>query len=192
MTAPIVSEAAADALFITLYDSYGEHVRRIVKKYTPIESNRDDTEQQVWIAVLTALRAGRKPLNGRARGWLGTIASQVAVGERKAANELSKKEVSISQESEELDGAYLDRLMFHDGYCDEGPRSVTSPLTDALQGLGRRARQVMELRFVSGLEPQEVADLLGITRQSVNISVTRSLAILRDNVSRPTKETTYA
>ena len=195
MTSPMISEsalAAADSQFTQLYSQHQEHVQRIVRKYSPLESNRDDVEQLVWLAVMTALRAGRAPVNGRDRGWLGTIAQQVAVGERKQANLQNQREISISQESEETDGAYLDRLMFHEGYCDEGPRSITSPLTDALQGLGRRAKQVMEMRFVVGLEPQEVADALGITRQSVNISVTRSLAILRANVNRPSTESTYA
>ena len=187
MTAPIVSEAGADCTFTRLYSRHGEVVRKVVKKLISQEGDLDDVEQLAWIAILNALRSGRAPQAGHEAGWVGVISRQVAIDERKKLNQRRVREVSastIAQEGES-DADFLDRLSYlADGYESDGTRTMNTPLTDSLQQLGPRARQVLELRFVAGLTSQETANALGLRPGSVDVSVSRSLAILRRGVKK--------
>lgn len=176
---------SADAQFLKLYSRFKKLVGVVVRKLTA-ESERDDVEQLAWIAVMQALRAGRRPEKGHESGWISTIARNTATRERKKRNELNSVELPASALAleGESDGEALDRMRFEEGYSVHGERLISSPLTGAMQQLGQRARQILEMRYMAGLSAEEVAEALGISHGSVHVSVSRSLKILRADVKK--------
>jgi RNA polymerase sigma factor (sigma-70 family) len=190
MTAPIVSEAGMDCAFVRLYSCQGRVVRKVVKKLISREDDVDDIEQLAWIAILNALRSGRVPQTGHEAGWVGVIARQVAIDERRKLSRRRVTEVSPSTTARDGETAsdYLDRLSYlADGYESDGTRTLSTPLTDSLQQLSPRARQIMELRFVAGLTSEEAGNALSLSAGSIDVSVSRSLKILRRDVKKESR-----
>lgn len=55
----------------------------------------------------------------------------------------------------------------------------------AIRKLPDRQRQVVVLRYLEDLSPNEVAELLGITREAVSSSLNRAMVTLRTVLGRP-------
>ncbi len=67
---------------------------------------------------------------------------------------------------------------------DESPRQE-DPLQEALAGMPAEQRQVLELAWFDGLTPQEIADRLGLTPESVRAGLRLPRLHLRSPVEEP-------
>jgi len=55
-------------------------------------------------------------------------------------------------------------------------------VVDALAGLGSRQREVLVLRYLSGLRDPEIAEATGLTEAGVRSAASRGLAALRTSL----------
>lgn len=54
-------------------------------------------------------------------------------------------------------------------------------MAEIIEDLAPRDQRILVERYVAGLEPQEIADRLGVTRQVVDTAYSRALSKLRRN-----------
>ncbi|TQS43021.1 SigE family RNA polymerase sigma factor [Cryptosporangium phraense] len=82
-------------------------------------------------------------------------------------------------------GEHLTGLVPERGSPDPGLRRVEDDtgLWQALEVLGRRQRAVLVLRYYEGLDDDEIADVLGISRGTVRSQALRALRRLRSHVT---------
>jgi RNA polymerase sigma-70 factor (ECF subfamily) len=158
-----------------MYREYGGAVRRFVATRVPA-SAVDDICQEVWAAVVRGL--GGYHLDAPPRAWLLAIA-------RNKSNDLWRRDNLVETLDSQLgEGGPLADLL--------GLRSPASPTRElsrrrrservqrALRALRDDERELLELRFVQGLKPAEIAHLVGSSANTASQRVVRAARHLRE------------
>lgn len=160
-------------------------LRSYLRRAFPIVTDLDNVVQETFVRVLQARRAGELE---HVRGYLFATARNQAL-----ALVRRRKIVSIDTVAE------LEALDVSDdapGVREKvGLRLELELLTQAIQALPERCREVLELRKIEGLSQREIAARMGISEHTVEAQVAngmrRCAQFLRERgVLPPRKETT--
>jgi RNA polymerase sigma-70 factor, ECF subfamily len=168
-TATIVALAAegdVDALR-TLFDQYGERVRRYARLRLGGAQDAEDAVQDVFIAVWRGLPGFRYEHEGSFPGWLFGIARHV-VGQhrRRAARVQLVPSEEMSESSLEFEGTVVSRRL----------------LVDELERLPEAQRETLVLRFIAGLSLRETSAALGRSERAVTALQLRALDALKRRI----------
>jgi RNA polymerase sigma-70 factor, ECF subfamily len=132
-----------------LYVSFAPHVRDHVKRIVVDPDDADDVTQQIFATLLTKL--GRyEPGEAPFRAWILRVSRNAAIDHARRTRALPCEEVRTIQE-----------------HADERPLERRASLCEALASLTAGQRDVLLLRHVVGLTPEEIATRLGRSVRSV-------------------------
>jgi RNA polymerase sigma-70 factor (ECF subfamily) len=161
--------AEAEAVCRTWYESHGRAVYNYFRFHVPQVEVAEDLTAETFLKLVRA--AGQfEERRGSARAWILTIARNVLVDWRRRAR--LRQYVSLGN--------------LHDLVC-EAPspeerllrQEAVGRMLDAVATLGEADRELIGLRYGSGLNPSEIAQTLGISEGSVRTRLWRVLARLR-------------
>ncbi len=158
-----------EALCREWYDAYGVSVYNYFRFHIPLADVAEDLTAETFLKVVRA--ADRfDPARGTAKGWILTVARNVLVDWRRRAR-LRR---------------YLTLGTLHDlAYDAPSPEErllreeEVGHLLDAVATLADADRELIGLRYGSGLDTAEVARILGISEGSVRTRLWRVLRRLR-------------
>jgi RNA polymerase sigma-70 factor (ECF subfamily) len=112
-------------------------------------------------------RALFRPGRGDLRGWLFSIARNAAVDElRRGGRETALELAPEPATAESIDAAAADRLL----------------VASAMRGLQSRDRELIALKFFAGLENDQIARVLGISRSNAGTQLHRAITRLREQI----------
>lgn len=92
---------------------------------------------------------------------------------------------SLDQPIRSESGTSLGDLMADDDPGFEAAEA-RAMLSSAMAGLGERDRRILRMRFFEGLTQKEIGQEIGVTQMQVSRLLSRILADLRDELTRPT------
>ena len=168
MTQEETHTAAVQGLFLQFQPA----VRGYVLSMSPDFSLADDVMQEVFLVVTR--KAASFEIGTSFPAWVKTIARFKALEAIRAGRSRCE---TLSEEVLQALGA--ERSEFH-GDTDER----LALLATCLQELAPQARRSIDLRYKQDHLPPQIAGLMGCTVQSVNVTLSRARAFLRDCVLR--------
>ncbi len=133
-----------------LYVRYGEDVRRYVDSIVRDHHEAEDLTQSVFLKLISVIK-GYEPRGVPFAAWLLRVARNAAVDSLRARWALPSGDIWLKDEGR-------DRIAFE----------RRESLKAALALLPREQREVVVLRYVSGLPPREIARVLHKTQSSVH------------------------
>jgi RNA polymerase sigma-70 factor (ECF subfamily) len=160
------AEGDVDALR-TLFDRYGERVRRYVRLRLGRVQDAEDAVQDVFIAVWRGLPGFRYEHEGSFPGWLFGIARHVVGQHRRRSDRAQLVSIQEMPESTmEFEGTVVSRRL----------------LVAELQRLPEAQREAVVLRFIVGLSLRETAAALGRSERAVTALQLRALDGLKRRI----------
>lgn len=155
-------ERAFRALYAEHFDSVLGYALRRVERAEDAADVTADTFLVVW------RRLGHVPPGGEARPWMYGVARRVLANHRRgdrrrsALGDRLRRELasSVPDASDEV--------------------AQRADVTSAMQRLSARDQEVLELHLWEGLEPREIADVLGLPTTVVRPRLSRARSRLRD------------
>ena len=151
------------------YEQHGEAVYNYVRFQV---AEPDAAEDIVADTFLRAVRAADRfdPAGGGARGWLLAIARNLVRDHRRRAR--LRRYVALGTLGDLVEDAPSPEER-------QLRKEAVGRLLDALATLGEGDREIVSLRYGSGLDGREVAELLGISETSVRTRLWRALKRLK-------------
>lgn len=143
---------------------HARFVRGLARALAGGAASAEDVEQETWLAALS-----RPPRSGRSlRGWLATVARNVARRMRRNATRVERRERRAARP--EAVGSAARAAAFEE---------VVRGMSDALLRLSSTQRQVIGLRYYEGLPPREIARRLALPASTVKSCLRAALVRLR-------------
>jgi RNA polymerase sigma-70 factor (ECF subfamily) len=163
----LVESGEAGAAAEALYREHAGDVRRMLALRAPAGTAVEDLAQEVWAAVSHALPSFR--FESCPRVWL------LSIARRKAADAFRRKGPSIDSLGSEQPAAAADAVLLGVRQQDSPSRELhvarrRQVLAEALAHLSTEERELVELRFVVGLRPAEIVEVLGLDARPNTIS----------------------
>ncbi|HJR58378.1 MAG TPA: sigma-70 family RNA polymerase sigma factor [Vicinamibacterales bacterium] len=160
---PIVIAARAgdrDA-FNDLYARFGRFVHAILLARVP-QDVAADLAQDVFLQAWTMIATVRDP--AAFPGWIGALARRRAVDHfRRQRAEVELKDTHASRDAPDITLQAAEAL-------------------EAIRGLPEAYRETLLLRLVEGCSGDEIAQLCGLTPDSVRVNLHRGFKLLRDRL----------
>jgi len=144
-----IKEGDSSALHF-LYVRYGEDVRRYVNSIVRDHHEAEDVTQSVFLKLMSAIK-GYQPRGIPFAAWLLRVARNAAVDSLRARRALPSDDIRVT-----------------DGGRDQIAFERRESMKNALARLPHEQREVLVLRYMAGLPPREIADLLQKTHSSVH------------------------
>lgn len=160
---------AAEALCCEWYEEYGAPVYNYFRFHVPLPDVAEDLTAETFLKVVRAAERF-DPARGSAKAWILTVARNVLGDWRRRAR--LRQYVTL--------GTMYD--LVHEAPSPEERllrEEEVGRLLDAVATLGEADRELIGLRYGSGLETAEVAQILGISEGSVRTRLWRALGKLR-------------
>ena len=201
VTAPASERRLVDAIkrgdedaFAQLVDAYHASMLRLARVFVPSRAVAEDVVQETWLAVIQGIDRfeGRSSL----KTWLFRILTNRA----KTRGEREGRAVPFSsawRDELESDEPAVDPRRFHDGAWTSLPATVPAGPDEAalahelgkvveraVKKLPPTQREVITLRDVEGMTPDEVCTLLEITEGNQRVLLHRARSKVRADVER--------
>jgi RNA polymerase sigma-70 factor, ECF subfamily len=144
-----VKEGDTSALHF-LYVRYGEDVRRYVNTIVRDAHEAEDVTQSVFLKLISVIKR-YEPRGVPFAAWLLRVARNAALDSLRAKRALPTDEVRVRDEGR-----------------DQAAFERRESLKAALGRLPHEQREVLVLRYVAGLPPREIAELLHKTHSSIH------------------------
>ena len=153
--------------FEALYREALPAVRRVAARHRIPNRQIDDLAQEVYVTVLEALDRfdGSRPF----AAWVSGITRRLILRQRRR---FCQRQVT-EWEAPPDEPSALETLV---------RQEARSGVASALRLLPPNYREVLELRFVSGLTPQEIGRKLGTKPSTIRTRLARGQAILRQSM----------
>jgi len=144
---------------------HAEFLKRLARGLLRDEHLAEDAVQDAFVAALE-----RPPrAEGALAGWLARVARHLALNRRTSEDRRARRERTVAR-AEAVDGVVAQRL--------ELQRFVS----DLVLRLDEAKRMAIYLRYYEGLEPQAIAERLGVPVKTVKTRLARGLAELRERL----------
>jgi RNA polymerase sigma-70 factor, ECF subfamily len=144
------AKAGDDDAMRQLYVRFAPHVHDCVKRIVVNPDDADDLTQQIFAKLLTELwryEPGEAPF----RAWILRVSHNAAIDHVRRTRAVPCEEIWASHE-----------------HADEPPLERRASLREALASLTAGQRDVLVLRHVVGLTPEEIATRLGRSLRAVH------------------------
>ncbi len=159
-----------------LESAYREHARAVVQAAYRVTGNADDAEDVLHTVFLRLARRTHPPdLSRGARPYLLRAATNAA---------LDLVQSAAARTSTAMDDAPLAASEDHRATPEhlQHARDLRRTLRAALAGLNRRAAQMVALRYLEGLDNQQIAEAFGTSPGTVAVTLHRARARLADDL----------
>ena len=152
-----------DVAFGRLVALHYDDMARVAFVITGDRSLAEDAVQSAWVRAWSRLRSVREP--ARVRGWLLTIAANEArqIARRNRRVTVVELDTEIEAEARTDPAAGIDRL----------------DLVRVLNGLSPDDRALLALRYVAGVDAQELGSMTGRSASGTRARLSRLTARLR-------------
>jgi RNA polymerase sigma factor (sigma-70 family) len=140
-------------------------LRAYLRRAFPIVTDRDNVVQETFVRVLQAHQAGRVD---NARGYLFATARHIAL------NMMRRRDIVPMDSIAEIE----DLPIIQDGPSVSDQVSLKfdlEVLSEAIQSLPPRCREVLTLRKIDGLSQREIATRMGISEHTVEAQITTGM-----------------
>jgi RNA polymerase sigma-70 factor (ECF subfamily) len=151
-------DAAAEEELIAAFQ---DAVRALARARVRDRESARDVSQQVFLSVLTALRAGRLREGERLAGYVAATARNVAL--RFVRDRPDQREQPLEREPAAA------------ASCELEERERLELVRDGIARLDHGERAVLELTFREGLEPRQIAERLALGDEVVRARKSRGL-----------------
>lgn len=169
---PLLAAVAAgdEAAFCLLYDAASPQLSRLVRRVVRDPAQAEEVCQEVFLEIWQT--ASRFDLaQGRAVGWMMTIAHHRAVDRVRSAQAIRRRHVRYEAANSELN---------YDSTADAAHQSLEAQrLRKALETLTAGQRCALELAYFDGYTHTEVAATLGLPLGTAKSRIRDGLANLR-------------
>ena len=149
---------------------HGDAIRRFIQRRLRSDEV-DDVEAEVWSGVVAAVASGAEPDNPRAFA--------LAIARRRVVDVWRRRPPGEDRDVADLaENPALSAVTTPTGRIAR--REAAAALREAIASLGPAEREVLELRFVDGLKPAEIAEILGDSPNTVSKRVGRAVERLAE------------
>jgi RNA polymerase sigma-70 factor (ECF subfamily) len=172
----LLRKGKQDEGFALLYEDHRADVERYVRVRISDPARRQDVAQEIWTAVHTSLP--RFEGRSKARTWL------LAIAHHKLTKAYGTTSFSTLDSVAEV-GPLVARPPTPTQELDRAARAQV--LHRLLAGLTAEERDVLELRFVMDLMPQEIIEVLDlrVAPNTLSQRIVRLVHRLRDEITPP-------
>lgn len=161
-----MNEDRMEKAFIDAFDTYGDAIFRFAMVKVSNVELAEDMTQEVFTRFWQALRDGKEMHNTRA--YLYTVANNLAKDWYKkkksesldARMEAGHEPADTKRANAEIEASYKEVL-------------------DAIEGMEPTDREVLLLRHVEGLDPKDIAEILGESPNVISVRLNRATKRLR-------------
>ena len=165
---------AAEALCREWYEAYGVAVYSYFRFHVPLADVAEDLTAETFLKVVRA--ADRfDAARGTAKAWMLTVARNVLTDWRRRARLRQYVALGTMHDLAHEAPSPEERLLREE---------EVGRLLDAVATLGPADRELIGLRYGSGLDTAEVAQALGISEGGVRTRLWRALGRLREALAR--------
>lgn len=156
--------------FMATFDTYSDAIFRFCLVKVSNKELAEDMTQEVFTRYWQSLRNGKEMTN--VRSFLYTIANNMAKDwyKRKKADSLDDR----------LDAGFDPR---DEKATDQMQEAEYGEVLGVIDELEPRDREVVVLRFVEGLDPKDIAEILDETANAVSVRITRALNKLQTKLN---------
>jgi RNA polymerase sigma-70 factor (ECF subfamily) len=166
-----MNQQALNNQFKAIYEREADNIFRFCVIRVSDREQAMDITQETFTRLWQSLKEGKKMTNERA--FLFTVAHRLIIDWYRKKKSLRLEMFTDPDTGEEYDVAEegaAERIV-------EG--SEGKMLIAALEKLSPSYRQVIYLRFIEGLQPKEIGEVLGISANAASVRITRGLEELR-------------
>ncbi len=172
--------ARSEAAWRELYGRFVVLVRNVISKHARLsETEIDDVTQNVFLTLTSALR--NFDAQHSLSSFICLVAERVLVDEMRKRNAVKRSALTLSVEHD--DGSHDDASQIQ---SQEDPPDVLLErfeqallLRSALDQLDADCRDLLKLRYFKGLSFNEIAAMLGVAVNTLNVRATRCLMKLK-------------
>ncbi len=185
---PLVERAASDpSAFGELYDFYLPRIYAYVVRRVEERTVAEDLTATTFERALVALRGGTFR-NESFGGWLYRVAANAVVDHVRRGRRYVPLGIRAGDGTDGPDGD-VDAGTPDDAALASFTAAIErDALARALRALPEHHRVVVVLRYVDGLAPAEVADVLGCSAPTAAVRLHRALRALRDLMTRESSD----
>lgn len=165
---------AAEALCREWYEAYGASVYSYFRFHVPLPDVAEDLTAETFLKVVRAVERF-DPARGTPKAWILTVARNVLGDWRRRARLRQYVALGTMHDLMHEAPSPEERLLREE---------EVGRLLDAVATLGDAERELIGLRYGSGLDTAEVARMLRISEGSVRTRLWRALGKLREALAR--------
>lgn len=157
-----MNQSSLKTLFLESFDTYSDAIFRFCVVKTSQKELAEDLTQEVFMRYWKALADGKEMTN--TRSFLYTIANNLSIDwyrKKKAASLEALQENGY----EPIDG--------HDVSAEE--HAQIQEALAVIDDLEEKDKEVLLLRYVEGLNPKDIAEIVGETANAVSVRISRAL-----------------
>lgn len=163
-----MNQDTQEKVFVEIFNEYGDAIFRFCMiKVSNVELAEDMT-QEVFTRYWQYLRDGKEMTN--TRSFLYTIANNMAKDWYK-----KKKAVSLD---EKIEAGHLPI----DNESNPEEMSSYQEVLDAIEDLEQKDKEVLLLKHVEGLDPKDIAEVLGETANVISVRINRATKRLQQKL----------
>lgn len=151
--------------FAELYDRYFDKVYNYVRYHVRLAAEADDVTGRIFEAALRGYETYDQA-RGPAQGWLFGIARNAVADWARGRNRRGEVSLDDAPEPADRDPRPPDALE---------RKEERARLLDAIAGLDERSRDIIALKFSSGMNNREIAGLTGLGESNVGIIIFRAV-----------------
>ncbi len=129
----------------------------------------EDVVQQV--AFITAKKFSDYDQSRPFIPWVLGIARKVAIDHNRKMN---------SRNTLLLDNVLMEKILVEFERTDKHSRDITAALDLCIERLTKRARNLLNMRYARDMQPQDIADRLSTTANTVSVTLSRIRKTLRE------------
>ena len=196
--------AGDEAAFREIVAEYGGRLSRLARSFSRNDAVIEEAVQETWMAVIRGIHGfeGRAPLRTWIFGILVNQARRLAVREYRQAQLAAGGNIAAGAHDAAEDGEAREPGMGGNGMWVEAPApwGMENPesamlsaetlrvIESALAELPEAQRQVVVLRDVEGLSPEEICNILEISDTNQRVLLHRGRARVRQALDRYVKD----
>ena len=164
-----MEQDALKQTFLEAFDAYSDAIFRFCMVKTGNTELAEDLTQDTFMRFWQSLRTGAEMANTRA--YLYTIANHAVIDWYR-----KKKSDSLDQKFETGFQAADETIMMPE---------ANAAYAEIMQSLGKLAAgdaEVLVMRFVDGLEPRDIAEILGESANTISVRNNRAIKRLKEHL----------
>lgn len=166
-------------IFKAVYDETSEGIYKFCKRRVANAQQAQDLTQEVFLRFWKSLSMGETIQNTKA--YVYTITRRLIIDWYR-----KKKPVSLDAITE---GGVADTLPDEQSFENLETQPEGRRIVETLNTLPPQHRHILQLRFLKGLTPKEIAAQIGTSANAVSIRITKALTTLKQRYTR-TKDNT--